>query len=150
MVSKLKGKALIWFHSRPKFIGMPMDNLLAELEAVFDHRQDSMTLRRKFESRVWKSSESFSDYFHEKLMLANAVPIAEEELLDYLIDGISDMSLRNQARIQQFQQKKGPGKGIREGLLEGRCEKYLGKRQEHRLKRFHFEKHGKIQRINYR
>lgn len=53
----------------------------------------------------WLNCESFSDYFHEKLIFANAVPVAEEELLDYLIDGISETSLRNQARIPQFKNK---------------------------------------------
>ena len=104
--AKLKGKALKWFHSKPELIGMTMAALLAELAAMYDHRQDRLTLRRKFEIRTWKASESFNDYFHEKAILANAVPIDEADQLDYLIDGIPEASLRNQARIQRFLEKK--------------------------------------------
>lgn len=103
--SKLKGKALRWFHSKSEFVGMTVDNLMIELTSMFDHRQDRMTSRRKFEQRTWMNSESFSDYFHDKLILANTIPVVEEELLDYLVDGIPDLSLRNQARIQKFKDK---------------------------------------------
>ena len=85
---------------------MPVDVLLTELAAMFDHRPSKMALRRKFEEREWKNAETFSDYFHEKLILANAVPVDEDELVDYLIDGIPDISIRNQARIQRFKEKK--------------------------------------------
>lgn len=67
---------------------------------MFDHRPARITLRKNFEKRVWQTAELFSEYFHEKVTLANQVPIEEEEIVDYLIEGISDMQLRNQAKIQ--------------------------------------------------
>ncbi|XP_043478302.1 uncharacterized protein LOC122508807, partial [Leptopilina heterotoma] len=105
MGAKLKGKALRWFHSKPEFIRMPLNDVLKKFSTMFDHQQDRLTLRKKFESRNWKSSESFSDYFHEKLILANSVPIDESEHIDYLIDGIPEATLHNQARIQCFKEK---------------------------------------------
>lgn len=92
--SKLKGKALRWFHSNKRYIAMPVNDLLIEIGTMFDRREDRLTLRKKFETRTWKASESFTDYFHEKIILSNSVTV-EEELVDYLIEGIPDMSLRN-------------------------------------------------------
>lgn len=42
------------------------------------------------------------DYFHEKLTLVEDVGIDQEELIDLLIDGVSEQELRNQARMQCF------------------------------------------------
>jgi len=36
------------------------------------------------------------------VILANRVPVAKDELLDYLIEGISNTQLRNQARLMKF------------------------------------------------
>lgn len=57
---------------------------------------------RKRQSRVWKTNESFAEYHNDKIVKANEVPIVGEELIDYLIDGITDVQLRNQARTQKF------------------------------------------------
>ena len=73
---------------------------------MFDHRQNRLDLRKKFESRIWKTSESFKDYFHEKIILANAASVDEEDIIDYIVDGIPDLSLRNQVRIQRFAESR--------------------------------------------
>lgn len=52
-----------------------------------------------------KPEELFFDYFHDKVVLANRVSIDEEELLEYIIDGIPDTRLRDQARMQCFRTK---------------------------------------------
>lgn len=59
-------------------------------------------MRRLFEERTWKRGEPFSEYANEKIILANRVPIAEDKTVDYLIDGIPDGALRDQARLHQF------------------------------------------------
>jgi len=41
----------------------------------------------------------------EKIILANRVPVDEEEMTEYIIDGISNVQLRNQVRLQQFEIK---------------------------------------------
>lgn len=46
--SKLKGKALRWFLSKPEYIRMIVDGLLEEIGSMFDHREDRLTLRRRF------------------------------------------------------------------------------------------------------
>jgi len=71
------------------------------MKRMFDLRQ-SRELRKKFERRMWQLRESFSNYYHEKMILTNQVPIEDNELVDYLIEGISDHCLQDQARIMQF------------------------------------------------
>lgn len=48
-------------------------------------------------------NESFSDYYHEKIILANRVPVEDGEVVDYIVDGITDCNLQNQARVMQFE-----------------------------------------------
>ena len=72
---KLKGRAQKWLHSKTELIGMTLPNLLTELGNMFDHRQNKLDLRRKFEARTWKVSEPFNEYFHEKIILANAASV---------------------------------------------------------------------------
>lgn len=69
---------------------------------MYQCRESKLTMRRKFESRVWKKEETFHEYLHDKIIMGNRVPIDEDEVLDHIIDGISDTILRDQARIQGF------------------------------------------------
>jgi hypothetical protein len=52
---------------------------------MFDHRSNKIILRKKFEERARKKSESFSDYMYQKVILENHMSIEEEK---YIIDGI--------------------------------------------------------------
>ncbi|XP_076248026.1 uncharacterized protein LOC143187672 [Calliopsis andreniformis] len=100
--SKLKARAASWFHSKAEHITLRIDDLLREMKIMFDHRPSRLSLRRQFENRVWNSGELFTDYFHDKIILGNRVPIAEGELVEYIIDGVTDQQLRNQARIMRI------------------------------------------------
>jgi len=103
---RLKGKALAWFHSKPELLSMAASDILHELKVMYNHRPSKIDLRKQFEARTWQSGETFHDYYHEKILKANRVPIPEDEILDYVIDGISDLHLRNQARMQNFMSTK--------------------------------------------
>lgn len=103
--ARLKNKALEWFHSRPEHIKLSANEILMEMRKMFDHRQSKLKLRKQFEERKWKHREAFGAYFHEKVILANRVPVEEEELLEYIIEGISNVQLKNQAKLQQFESK---------------------------------------------
>jgi len=96
---RLRGKALEWLHSKAELVEISVEALLGELKIMFDHRPSKVILRKKFEERVWKKGETFGDYMHQKVILGNRVPIEEEELIEYIIDGIPDHILRNQARV---------------------------------------------------
>lgn len=99
---RLKGKASEWLHSRPKHIELSVKNLLAEMKKMFDHRESKLKHRKQFEQQVSKADKSFSTYYHEKVILANRIPIDDKEIIEYLIDGISSTQLRNQARLLRF------------------------------------------------
>lgn len=83
-----------------------MNELIERMQIMFDHHPTKMDLKRKFEERNWRIDESFSNYFYDKTILANKMPIDENELTDYPVDGIPDEITRNQARIQRFGKKK--------------------------------------------
>lgn len=100
--SKLRGKAFSWYHSRAEYLQMGFAELLSAMESMFDQRPGKLELRRKFEKRTWQINETFSDYCHEKVILGNQVPIAEDEVVDYVIEGIPDENLQNQARMHSF------------------------------------------------
>lgn len=107
---RLKGKALEWFHSKSEHITMTFDRLLDELRAMFCRRQSKLVTRKKFEERRWRREETFHEYYHEKIIMGNRVPIDDDDILEYVIEGIPDETLQNQARIQRFT--------TAEGLLE--------------------------------
>ncbi|XP_055908998.1 uncharacterized protein LOC129943517 [Eupeodes corollae] len=102
IAAKLKGKALQWLHSKPDIATISIDSMLEEMRTLFDNRTSKLEIRRKFESRKWLSSEIFQNYFHDKLILANKMELAEEELLDCIIEGIPDHHLRVQAKMHRF------------------------------------------------
>ena len=100
--SRLKNKALIWFHSRFEHIEMTTKDLLTELGKMFYQRPNKVLLRKQFEERSWKRGKSSTEYIHNTLILANRVPIDEAERVDYIIDELPDPMLRNHARKQCF------------------------------------------------
>ncbi|XP_076678193.1 uncharacterized protein LOC143374150 [Andrena cerasifolii] len=69
---------------------------------MFGLQRNPMDLRHEFEARLWRVHETFADYLYDKVTLANKVPVAERELIYYVVDGIPNETLKNQARIQRF------------------------------------------------
>lgn len=102
---RLRGKALEWLHSKSELVEISVEALLCELKAMFDHRPSRVVLRKKFEECTWRRAETFSDYVHKKVILGNRVPIDKEELAEYIIDGIPDRTLRDQARLSGLETK---------------------------------------------
>lgn len=102
---RLKGFALTWFHLRTEHVTMAIDSLLEEMRQLFNLRPGKLSLRREFKARVWRGDEPFCDYYYDKVALANRLPIAEAELVDYVVERITDLNLRNQARLIGFQTK---------------------------------------------
>lgn len=54
----------------------------------------------------------FTDYCHKKVILANKVLIDEDELANYLIDGIAVKLVWYQAMMQRFPDKKSLSKAM--------------------------------------
>ncbi|XP_076247774.1 uncharacterized protein LOC143187440 [Calliopsis andreniformis] len=102
IVSRLRGKALDWFHSRPEYTVMAIETFLEHMSSMFHQRPNRLLARRRFEERTWQRGETFADYLHQKVILANRIPIDGEELIDCIVDGIPDPVLQDQARLQRF------------------------------------------------
>lgn len=100
--ARMKGKALEWFHSKPENLELSLDDLFRSMKGMFDHKPRKLTLRRQFEERAWKYSESFNEYVHEKVIMGNRVPVDNDEVVDYFIEGIPDQFLKTQAKMQNF------------------------------------------------
>ena len=100
--TKMKEKTLEWFHSKPDHLELSLDDLLKNMKKMFDHKPRKLVLRKKFEERAWKHSKLFNEYVHEKVLLGNCVPVNNDELVDYIIEGIPDQFLKNQAKMQGF------------------------------------------------
>lgn len=74
---------------------------------MFERRESSryiITVRRKFENRTWNKEESFHEYLHGKIIMGYRVPVDEVELFEHITDGIPDIALRDQARLQGLHQ----------------------------------------------
>jgi len=88
IIRRFKGRALKW---KPEHLEIEVDELLKQMRLTFDYRPNRVTAKKLFENRQWQANESFASYYHEKLVLANRVPIDKSELVDYLIDGIPEV-----------------------------------------------------------
>ena len=84
---------------------LAIEDLFDELREIYNHHPSKVKLRKQFEERMWKSSETFHQYMHEKVILANQIPIPEDKVVEYIIDGIPQTNIRNQARIGQITTK---------------------------------------------
>ncbi|XP_071553456.1 uncharacterized protein [Temnothorax nylanderi] len=100
-------------------------DILSNERQLWRERPSKVDRLKKFESRVWQPNESFNNYYHKKLILGNLVPIEEDDLLDYLTEGILDKTLRNQARMQNFESVKDLLNGFRKISLSHRVKKDL-------------------------
>lgn len=99
---KMKGKAQRWFHSDSNYLNLTVETLLKEMKKLYGRETDCLVRRKKFKERIWKRDETFANYYHEKTILANQVPINANEMVSYLIRGIPNENLRNQVRLQRF------------------------------------------------
>lgn len=125
--SKLKGRASEWFHSKSQQLHLSVNQLLEHMKTMYNHRPNVLLLRRDFEKWKWLSSEPFSDYLHNKIVLANRVPIPEGEVIYYVIDGISDPRIKCQARMQCFESTSDLLKSFEKILLSlPQCPRFRG------------------------
>lgn len=98
---KLKSVALSWYNSNKMYL-RSLDDVLKEMATVFGQDDNLLVVRRRFEKRCWKSSESFGNYYYEKCLLASGLNLNDTELVEYLVDGIPNKQLQIQAKLQNF------------------------------------------------
>lgn len=98
----LKGNAQIWSMSQTDLMKMDLQEWFKKMEDIFSVKTSSIELHKQLESRKWRFGESFGEYCSEKQILALPLQLHESSLIEYLIEGIPDLQLRNQARIRNF------------------------------------------------
>lgn len=100
---KTEGASVVSFKVRAfRNVGERVDRK----DAVHVRPSPDKNSRKKFVERTWRYDETFSNYFYDKMILANKVPVDKDEITDYLIDGIPDEVTRNQVHIQRFERKE--------------------------------------------
>ncbi|XP_044249825.2 uncharacterized protein [Drosophila takahashii] len=123
MISKIKGKANVWLHANAGRVLLPLEELTAELIAMFGEKSSKLEIRRKFEHRKWSAGETFGSYVNDKIMLAQGINIDGDEMLSCIIEGITNQGLRNLAHIQSFVDVG----HIKRAFADVRLPKYVGK-----------------------
>ncbi|KAF2896112.1 hypothetical protein ILUMI_10063 [Ignelater luminosus] len=101
VVNKLNDKALDWFHSKPSHVELSWKELETQLTDMFGRKENKLKTRRTFEQRMWKRDEAFNDYYHDRALLANKLQLEEPEIIEYVVEGIEDITLRNQAKLKE-------------------------------------------------
>lgn len=87
-----------------EYLGKTPNELLLDMRTMFDQKLPKIDLWSVFEKRSWEVSEHFKEYVHNKIIIVNRIPIDNEEIIDYLLEGIPlGISLRDQARLQRFE-----------------------------------------------
>ena len=79
---------------------------MKKMSQIFGKKESMFSRRRLLEQRIWKAEESFTDYYQDKMVLAAGLSMTEEEIVEYIIEGVNDYSLANQARLQRFHTKE--------------------------------------------
>ncbi|XP_046868374.1 uncharacterized protein LOC124460838 [Drosophila willistoni] len=102
---KLKGKALDWIHSNPECLCQPVKTIFDAMGKVFGSKKTNVIIRREFEARKWCVGEPFLNYFNDKVGLAGGLRLPEDEMVEYIVDGIPDRHLREMACMQRFGSK---------------------------------------------
>lgn len=98
-VGKLENEAKKWYQSKVTHITMEWENFKEELKAMFKKRVNKVEAVREFEKRRWGRNESFPAYFAEKVRLGNIAGLNDDDIKEYMIDGIDNVMLQNFVRI---------------------------------------------------
>ncbi|EDW43590.1 GM11952 [Drosophila sechellia] len=100
---KVKSDAEIWLYSSTSATMETADKMISHLEKMFVMSKESkLSMRQKLQNCVWIKREEFSKYYNEKWQLADNLALADDEFLEYVIDGIYDVNLRNLPMSRSF------------------------------------------------
>ncbi|KAK9731097.1 Zinc knuckle [Popillia japonica] len=102
VIGKFKGSVLSWYYSKPEYASLTYNELKTKVISMFGCRKNRIALMRKFDNRKWKRSESFLNYYQDKVILGNKLNLPESDLISYIIDGFDNGTLQAQARMARF------------------------------------------------
>lgn len=74
--SRLRGRGVNWFYSGTDCVRLSSTDLLRKLRKMYEQQPNSLTLRRQLEVRICETGETFAEYLHNQIILANRVPLS--------------------------------------------------------------------------
>jgi hypothetical protein len=98
-VGKLRGDAKGWYQSKVQYITMAWNDFKTGMKQMFKKRLNKVEVMREFEARKWTRGEDFTKYYADNVRLGNKARLGEDDILQYLIDGIENRMLQNFVRI---------------------------------------------------
>ena len=103
VIRNLKANALSWLHSQADFMTKDYAEIIRSLKVFFDRPINTFEIRKRLEKKTWSGLfETFADYCQAKKVLAQKLKMPDQELVDYIVEGILDPVLKNQARMSNF------------------------------------------------
>nr|XP_029732879.1 uncharacterized protein LOC115268848 [Aedes albopictus] len=102
VIKQLKDSAKDWLHTMTDFMLKTYEETLENLRGMYGFTVNRVELRKCLEKIQWHGREPFVDYCQSKKLIALKLNIEENELVEYIVEGIADLTLKNQARIQNF------------------------------------------------
>nr|XP_008191903.1 PREDICTED: uncharacterized protein LOC100141851 isoform X1 [Tribolium castaneum] len=103
MISRLKGLAKEWYDNLdPSAYDRSWDEWKRLLQTTFPDHHDYASTLRKLVNRVKEDGETWAQYYFGKLNLLQACDITGTNAVSCLIDGITDVTLRNGARAGRY------------------------------------------------
>lgn len=102
IIPKLVGPAKDWFDCSAENVLLSYDELMGKLATLFNVKEDKIKKRRDLEQRKWRAGERLAVYVRAKMMLAEELKLEEEELMEYIIDGVDDTHMKVQLQIAQI------------------------------------------------
>lgn len=91
-----------------------LEDLCESMKKMFDQKPRKLELRKQFEMRLWKNNETFKEYMYEKVIMGNRVSIGNDEVIDYIIEGISELYEKSGPNAE-FQRSRRNFASVREG-----------------------------------
>ncbi|XP_073835260.1 uncharacterized protein [Musca autumnalis] len=88
---KLVGKPLYWLQSRRHTVLEELSEVFSQFCLMFGSNYSKLATRRRSERRVWQFGENFANSCYEKIQLGEKLNFQEDEMVEYIIDGISNV-----------------------------------------------------------
>lgn len=101
-LSKLSGFAEIWYRGLGS-LKHSWEEWKAKLCEAFPPKLNYFNLLTEMMRRTKRTNESYTEYFHEKMVLLNACDIRGTRAVDCILGGIQDRIIVSSAKVGKFQ-----------------------------------------------
>lgn len=79
------------------------NEIIRSLREFYDSPVNTIEIRRLLEKKTWSGKfETFMEYCQDKKVIAQKLKMQESEIVEYIVEGILNPVLKNQARMMNF------------------------------------------------